>query len=129
MPDAEEFLKTFIRQHLLALHTAMPARIVSYDETRRRATIQPLHMTKEVGRPPRALSVVQNVPVLEQRFVVDGGEPQEYVPVYEPGDIVFVAFSERALDSILSGGGRPVLPDSARHHSLNDAVILGRLML
>ena len=128
MPDAEEFLKTFIRQHLLHLHTAMPARIVSYDETRRRATIQPLHMTKEVGRPPRELPIVQNVPVLAQRFRVNGGEPQEYVPVYEPGDIVFVAFSERALDSVLAGGGRPVLPDSTRHHSLNDAVILGRLI-
>ena len=127
MPDAEEFLKTFIRQHLLALHTAMPARIVSYDETRRRATIQPLHMTKEVGRPPRELPVIQNVPVLTQRFRVNG-EPQEYVPVYQPGDVVFVAFSERALDSVLAGGGRPVLPDSTRHHSLNDAVILGRLI-
>lgn len=128
MPDAEEFLKTFVRQHLLALHTAMPAKIISYDETRRRATIQPLHMTKEVGRPARELPVIQNVPVLAQRFQVNGGEPQEYVPVYQPGDIVFVAFSERALDSVLAGGGRPVLPDSTRHHSLNDAVILGRLI-
>lgn len=129
MPDAEEFLKTFIRQHLLALHTAMPARIVSYDEVRRRATIQPLHMTKEVGQAPRELPLVQNVPVLVHRLRVDGGEPREYVPVYQPSDIVFVAFSERALDSVLAGGGRPVLPDSSRHHSLNDAVILGRLVL
>lgn len=129
MPDAEEFLKTFIRQHLLTLHTAMPAKIVSYDETRHRASIQPLHMTKEVGRPARALPLVQNVPVLSQCLRVAGGEPQEYVPVYEVGDIVFVAFSERALDAVLSGGGQPVLPDSSRHHSLNDAVILGRLML
>lgn len=129
MPDADEFLKTFIRQHLLNLHTAMPARIVSYDEAEKRATIQPLHMTKEVGRPPQELPVVQNVPVLTQRFRMEGGEPREYVPVYQPGDIVFVAFSERALDAVLAGGGRPVLPDSGRHHSLNDAVILGRLVL
>ena len=128
MPDAEEFLKTFIRQHLLALHTAMPARIVSYDEVRRRATIQPLHMTKEVGQAPRELPLVQNVPVLAQRFRVGGGDPQEYIPVYQSGDIVFVAFSERALDAVLAGGGRPVLPLSTRHHSLNDAVVLGKLL-
>lgn len=129
MPDAEEFLKIFIREHLLSLHTAMPARIVSYNEERRRATIQPLFMTKEVGKPPRQLPVVQNVPVLSHRFQIGVGDPQTYVPVYEPGDIVFVAFSERALDAVMAGGGRPVLPDSSRHHSINDAVIIGRLML
>jgi len=129
VPDADEFLKTFIRQHLLALHTAMPARIISFDEAKKRATIQPLHMTKEVGKAPQELPVVQNVPVLVQRFRVGSGDPQEHVPVYEPGDIVFVAFSERALDAVLAGGGRPVLPDSGRHHSLNDAVVLGRLVL
>jgi hypothetical protein len=128
VPDAEEYLKSFVRQNLLHLHTAMPARIVGYDETRRRATIQPLHMTKEAGRPPRELPVVQNVPVISWRLRVDGGESREYVPDYRPGDIVFVAFSERALDTVLAGGGRPVLPDSTRHHSLNDAVILGRLI-
>jgi hypothetical protein len=129
VPDAEEFLKTFIRQHLLNLHTAMPARVVRYNETKYRAVIQPLFMTKEVGRAPRALPVIQNVPVLSQQFRVNGGEPQEYTPVYQEGDVVFVAFSERALDAVLAGGSRVVLPDSTRHHSLNDAVILGRLML
>ncbi|WP_274381443.1 Gp138 family membrane-puncturing spike protein [Paenibacillus mesophilus] len=108
----------------------MPCRVVSYDEERRRAVVQPLFMTKERGKPPAPLPLVQNVPVLSQRYRVDGSpDTYEYVPVYQPGDVVFVAFSERALDAALAAPGQVVPPDSDRHHSLNDAVIVGVMAL
>lgn len=128
MSYADTFLNIYIRQRLLTMHTAMPAKIVSYDEAQGRATIQPLFMTKEYGKPPEPLPVVENVPVLKHRLRTEGGIVQEYTPVYEKDDVVFVAFAERALDAVLADPGRVVLPSDTRHHSLNDAVILGALM-
>jgi hypothetical protein len=126
MSEADKYLHGFIREKLLHLHTAMPCRVVSYDEGRRRAVVQPLYMTKERGKPPGPLPLVQNVPFLSQRYRVDGStDTHNYVPVFQPGDVVFVAFSERALDAVLAAPGQVVSPDSDRHHSLNDAVILG----
>lgn len=127
MSYADQFLNNFIRQKLLGIHTAMPAKVISFDEATKQATIQPLYMSKEVDASPSPLPLIQGVPALSQRFKV-GDMAQTYEPIYQAGDIVFVAFSERALDSVLAGGGRPVLPDSTRHHDLNDAVILGVLI-
>lgn len=127
MSFASEFLSNFVRDKLLALHTAMPCKVISYDESTKRATVQPLYKTKEYDKPAAALPVIEDVPVLKQRFRVNDGEEQEYTPVYQTGDVVFVAFSERALDAVMAAPGQIVLPDSTRHHSLNDAVILGVL--
>lgn len=117
-----QFLNGFIDEKLLNLNTAMPCRVISYDESKRRASVQPLFMVKEVGRAPEALPPIQDVPVLKQRFKLGAGEPQEYVPVYEPGDVVLVAFAQRAIDDVL--GGQMAYPGT-RRHDLTDAVILG----
>lgn len=129
MAAADSFLKGLIDDRLLSLHTSMPCKVISFDEGKGRAVVQPLFKAKEVGRDAVALPLIQNVPVLSQRYKIGESEPQEYVPVYQSGDIVFVAFSERSLDAVFAGGGSVVLPDSSRHHSLNDAVVLGRLSL
>lgn len=129
MSFASEFLNSFIRDKLLTMHTTMPCKVISYDESTKRATVQPLYKTKEYDKPAAALPVIEDVPVLTQRFRVNEGEDQEYTPVYQVGDVVFVAFSERSLDAVMAAPGQIVLPDSARHHSLNDAVILGVLDL
>ncbi|MDF2657756.1 MAG: hypothetical protein K0Q94_547 [Paenibacillus sp.] len=130
MSEADKFLGGFIREKLLNLHTAMPCRVVSYDEGRRRATVQPLYMSKEYGKPPGPMALVENVPVLSQRFRINGSsDTYDYTPVYQPGDVVFVAFSERALDAVLAAPGQVVSPDSDRHHNINDAVILGVMVI
>jgi len=129
MGAADSFLAGLIEDKLLSLHTSMPCKVISYDEGSAKAVVQPLFKAKEVGKEARALPLIQNVPVLKQRLKIGTGEPQEYIPVYQAGDIVFVAFSERSLDAVLAGGGSVVLPDSTRHHSLNDAVIQGVLVL
>lgn len=130
MSEADKFLHGFVRGKLLKLHTAMPCRVVSYDEGSRRAVVQPLYMTKERGRPPAPQPLVQNVPVLAQHYRIDGSsEVYEHVPVYQPGEVVFVAFSERALGAVLAAPGQVVSPDSDRHHDINDAIILGVIAL
>ena len=48
---------------------------------------------------------------------------REYVPILQSGDMVFVVFSERALDDVLNGD--IAYAAQSRHHALNDAVIVG----
>ena len=121
--SALTFIEDQIQESLMNLNTAMPCKVLSYNQGARTAKIQPLYMSKEVGQQPEPLSPIEDVPVLFQRFQVNGGTPQEYMPVLNAGDIVFVVFAQRALDNVLSG--HIAYPEFHRHHSLRDAVITG----
>ncbi|MCE5168533.1 hypothetical protein LQV63_04290 [Paenibacillus profundus] len=94
----------------------------SYDQSRRRATVQPLIMQKVMGKPPTPHAVMTDVPVMFQRFEVDGVE-KEYIPILKTGDVVLLVCSERAMDQSLNGA--MAFPDSRRRHSLTDAVVVG----
>jgi len=84
MTNATEFFNA--RQHgvLMNLNTAMPCKVLAYDETKRIAKIEPLFMVKEAGEDPSKLAPIENVPVLFQKYRVNGSEVQNYVPVLEP---------------------------------------------
>lgn len=113
-------INAIIEEKLLNLHTAMPCKVLSYANGE--ATIQPLYLKvskhEEGPYPP-----IEGVPVLKQRFKVNGGAPQTYEAVYQKGDIVLVVFSERALDNVMTG--KIAHPEFNRRHSINDAVIVG----
>lgn len=113
-------LNGFIEEKLLNLHTAMPCKVISFNGSE--ATVQPLFMRidKEGAKP---YAPILSVPCTKQRFKVNGGLPQLYEPVYQPGDKVYVVFSERALDNVLSG--KIADPQFNRRHSIEDAVIVG----
>ena len=112
-------LNGFIEEKLMNLHTAMPCKVLSYENNE--ATIQPLFMkTTKEGKKP--YPIIEGVPVLKQRFNVDG-VTKTYQSVYQAGDIVLVVFSERALDHVLNG--EIADPQFNRRHSIQDAVILG----
>ena len=113
-------INAIIEEKLLNLHTAMPCKVLSYANGE--ATIQPLYLKvskhEEGPYPP-----IEGVPVLKQRFKVNGGTPQTYEAEYQKGDIVLVVFSERALDNVMTG--KIAHPEFNRRHSINDAVIVG----
>lgn len=113
-------LNAFIEEKLLNLHTAMPCRVLSFSNGE--ATVQPLFLKVTNGE-QQQYNPIEGVPVLKQRYKINGGAPQIYESVYQPGDKVFVVFSERALDHVLSGNIAD--PEFNRHHDLNDAVIVG----
>ncbi|WP_169819465.1 Gp138 family membrane-puncturing spike protein [Salimicrobium jeotgali] len=106
----------------MSVNTSMPARVISYDKTEREAKVQPLYKKKEVDRDPVVLPVLEGVPVLFQRYEVDGIE-KEYIPVVKAGDVVLLSFSQRELDNVLSG--QAVYPSPNRLFPLNGAVIMG----
>lgn len=131
MSNATKFFKNLIESALLGVNTCMPCKVLSYDETTRRAKIQPLFMTKTINGEPEPLPVLDNVPVLFQRFKYtdrDNGNhtvTQEMIPVLEKDDVVLVVFAQRALDKVLNG--QMAYPEINRRHSLNDGVIVGVL--
>lgn len=70
MSNSSMFFENFKNQILLSINTSMPCKVLSYDEEKRLAKIQPLFKIKEAGKEPQALSVVEDVPVLWQRMKV-----------------------------------------------------------
>lgn len=68
------FFENFKNQMLLSINTCMPCKILSYDEKKRTAKIQPLFKTKEAGKEPQTISVIEDVPVLWQRMRIHSKE-------------------------------------------------------
>ncbi|WP_088005598.1 Gp138 family membrane-puncturing spike protein [Indiicoccus explosivorum] len=122
MSEDMSFFRKFKQDILLSINTSMPAKVISYDKAQREAKVQPLYKSKEKGREPVTLPVLESVPVLFQRFEVDGVE-REYLPVIRAGDIVLLSFSQRELDDALTG--QPAYPSPNRLFPLTGAVIVG----
>jgi len=154
MSEATQFFNNQKQSNALRLNTAAPCRVISYDESTRTAKIQPLFMTKEVGKEPKTPSPIENVPVSFQRYKLNNNESisistdagthsqrsgsgshnhnsltfnqsVEMVPDLQKDDIVLVVFAQRALDNVK--GGKVAYPSITRHHSKKDAMIVGIL--
>ena len=125
MSNSSEFYSNFKNQILLSINTCMPCKVLSYNEGSRTAKIQPLFMVKEVNRSPEKLSVLEDVPVLKQKYKVNGGATEEYVPVLSVGDTVLAVFCQRANDDALDGN--IVYPGTSRLFDVHDAIIVGIL--
>lgn len=108
MTIATKFLDKFAKQLKLSIHTFAPANVVRADL--KTADIQLLFKTKYTDGTSSITPMIKNVPVLK------------HVGLLEPGDMVFVAFSERGLDNLSS---TPFVPNSIRTHSYVDAVVIG----
>ncbi|EWG12752.1 Gp138 family membrane-puncturing spike protein [Cytobacillus firmus] len=125
MSNAGVFFDNLKRTIFTSINTSMPAKILSFDESSGKAKIQPLFKVKEVGQSPQSLPPIENVPTLKQKYRVNGGAVQTYLPVYSPGDTVLVVFCQRAIDDAQSGHN--VFPGTSRMFSIQDAVIVGVL--
>lgn len=142
MAKDTKFLDAFARQIKLSIHTMAPAKVVKYDENKQRADIQLLFMTVYADGTKEPYRLLENVPVIFQRFKINKGRPftaiingvsrtvqveQDlvYTPFLRAGDIVLVGFAERALDNLTN---RPFDPEFHRTHDVQDAVVLGVLL-
>lgn len=123
MATADMFLKMFHEQIILSLNTCYVAKVLSYNEQKCEATIQPLFMTKEYEEEPEKQDAVEDVPVLKQVYRVNGGTEQTYVPVLKNGMKVLCVVSQRSLDDYASG--QPYYPGAARIMNMQDSVIVG----
>ncbi|MBW7452434.1 Gp138 family membrane-puncturing spike protein [Paenibacillus sepulcri] len=102
---------------LAALNVAIPCRVMAFDTSTCKATVQPLIRSGSANP-----ALIQSVPALGQRLSV-GGVEQVYRPALHVGDTVLVVCADREIKNALSG--QMANPDSGRTHNINDAVIVG----
>lgn len=118
--DVEKLINGMIDEKLYRVHTSYIAKVLSISGNK--ATIQPLHKTKERGFTANVYSVIQNVPIC--RFPLkNGNEVINYTLNVKSGDLVLVTACERSLD--LSGD--LYLPRTGSHHSIQDSIIVAVL--
>ena len=126
MTNSSEFHLQQFRGLLMSLNTAMPCEVLEYNPNTCRVKLQPKFEVKELGKNPKKLPPIENVPVLIQKFKMHSvsGEVIEMYPHLERGDIVQVVFNQRAIDDALRSGGT-VRPGAKRLFSIHDAVVVG----
>lgn len=111
-----ELLNTIVSNRIAEMHICMPAKIISYDFTTRKASVQPALNQKFNDDEVLVLPVIHNVPVMQPS---SGGASVNF-PVKE-GNTVLLTFSERSLEEWLKDG-KQVTPDDARQNNLTDAI-------
>ena len=118
--DATKLINEMIEEKLYRVHTSYVAKVISVSNNR--ATIQPLHKTKERGFTANEYSVIQNVPIC--RFPLkNGDEVINYTLDVKSGSMVLVSACERSIDT----SGKTYLPRTGSHHAIQDSVIIGVL--
>jgi hypothetical protein len=116
MAAADKFFQQIFNEHLMNLHTAMPCEVLEYYPDELKADIQPLFKRIKGGE-VKDYKPIPKVPVMKS--LVKCADPKGLCPCghefeLEPGQIVLVAFAERALDFV-----------GNRRHDLRDAIITG----
>ncbi|MCM3413515.1 hypothetical protein [Metabacillus litoralis] len=112
MKEGGIFFNNLIEKILSNVHTSMPGIVESVDGTE--YTVKLLFNDLVDNQPYTPITGVRG---LKQRFVVDGVE-KIYTPSYKKGDIVWINFSEQALENAKGNNLK-------RRHSISDAVITG----
>lgn len=122
-PSLEEVLRAAIDYRLLGVHTALPARVESYDAASQKISAKPLVRaltpTADGGELNESVPIINDVPVVFPRaggFFIS-------LPVQQ-GDHVLLIFNERSVDKFIAGEGDEVDPIDPRDHDLSDAVAL-----
>lgn len=120
--ELAEYTKNAIRKELLETHTCLPAKIHEYDEATQKAKVIPLLKIKYKHKEaPTDLAIINNVPV--QWPSANGGAAFIHLPL-NSGDLGWVIFAERSIDTWLAGEGDSVSPEDPRHHHLSDAIFM-----
>jgi hypothetical protein len=119
-PTLFEAIVSAIERRLLRLMGPMPGRVLSYDETKQKVSVQPLiyrgYIDEEGTRKAEKLPVITDVPV---QFPGAGSYRMTW-PI-TVGDTVLLVFTDSSMDRWLVRGGE-VDPEDDRHHSISDAV-------
>lgn len=122
-PTLASVLVAILDARLADVHVAIPARVETFDATRRCVTAQPLirhgHTDGETGeRTVERLPVINDVPVV---FPGSGSFSVDW-PIVK-GDTGLLVFSEASIDKWLTRGG-DVDPLDDRRHALSDAIFI-----
>lgn len=118
-PTLAQVISQAITFVLSNVHTSMPGRVESYDQSTGLANVQPTLKRKYASEDEATeMPIISNVPVVMQR----SSNAIIKTPLL-PGDYVLLVFSERGIDRWLQNGGVVDPLDSAMF-ALNDAVAI-----
>lgn len=121
----DKFYDALIRKIKLSIHTIAPARVLSYNEKERTANVELLFLSLNKDEELSKQAPIEDVPVLGMRYKVNG-VIDDFIPYLKTDDVVFVGFTERALDNL--EGPKTFDPEFLRTHSVKDAIVLGVLL-
>lgn len=116
MSDMQRFFDLLSKNISKFLHTATPAKVLSYDSQTLSASVQPLASFD--GRP---YPVIDGVPVAHS----GNADIIIHTPL-KVDDIVIVIFCENDIDNTLLGNETQET-NTERNHSLDDAIIVGKI--
>ena len=120
MSEEQRFFSELIEGRVGQIHTMMPARVESYNESEGTARVVPLFMRKGRKRSP-----LIGVPVIKYKYKDSEDNIQTKQLHLEKGDTVLIGFCERSLEGVTTGEYAD--PGEATKHSLESAIILGYL--
>lgn len=115
-----EVIDHAIDERLADVHTAIPARVVSYDATKQMVSVQILVKTRDEAADgtveARSIAVVHGVPIV-------WAIPTATTPV-PVGSFALLMHAERSVDRWLAGAGEEVDPADVRVFHLSDGFAL-----
>ena len=115
-----DYISAVLEERLSDLHTVALARVISFDNSKMIGSVKPLFVRLIADGQQIPAPVISGVPVAG----VKSGGWSVRIP-YKAGDVVLIAYCERAIDAAVSG--REGVPPHGRKHSIDDAVIIGGL--
>lgn len=117
-PSLAQVLRDAIENRLVELHVSLPAKIVTYDPSTQKASVQALIKRTFVSGESVDLPVFTDVPVAWPR----AGKAWLHMPL-KAGDFCQVVFCERSLDEWKTTGAS-VAPKEMRKHNLSDGWVV-----
>ena len=117
--EVKTIIKGCMDSRVSNIHTAMPGRVVSYDPSTNRASVQPNGDYKSEDGRNIQYPIIHNVPI--QFPMGQGGTAGITFPI-NAGDGCLLVFSETQNDDFL--GGNKGDSEDSRRHSLNDAIAI-----
>ena len=122
-PTLAEVINDMIEAKILDIHVSMPGKVETYDHTQQKADIKPLLRKKYTvnGGTIVEIPVIPGVPV--QWPSANAGAAYMHLPL-KVGDLGLIIFTDRSIDTWLSGDGEITSPNDPRHHDLSDAIFI-----
>lgn len=118
IPTLYDALDKFVNSRLASIHTALPAKVLSYDKTKKVCSVKPLLKKELESGVFVEYPVIDNVPVMFQQTT----KAIISLPI-KVNDTVLLIFSERSIDDWKTKGGI-VEPEDPRKFDISDAIAI-----
>lgn len=116
--EVKEIVENWIDNKINNIHTALSGKIISYNSSNNRATVQPSGVYKANDYREFSYPLIYNVPVVFPTGL-NGGAGVTF-PI-TGGDGCLIIFSEKQLDDFINNNNNS---EDLRTHSLNDAICI-----